>query len=349
MEKTISKRALEEKDIVKKVKQTIKKYEMLKDGDTIIVGVSGGPDSMALLNILWNICKEGKINFTIVVAHFNHALRKEADEETKYVEQYCKKRNISCYIKKQNVEQYAKEQRIGIEEAGRKLRYAFFEEVAKKQKAPIKIATAHQANDNAETVFMNILRGTGTAGLKGIEPKRNLLIRPLIHIQRNEIEVYCQREQLNPKIDTSNFENQYTRNRVRNMLFPFINQNFDANIVMACNRMADICREEDDYLEKVAKKSLSEMKENLGKQELEEKNLLVLSLKKFNLQEEVIQKRIIMLAIQKVLGNSQEITKINIEDIVHMCQKQIGNKYMMPNSHIKISIQKQKIFFEKIK
>ena len=349
MEKAISKRALEEKDIVKKVKRTISKYEMLKEGDTIIVGVSGGPDSMALLNILWNIRQEGKIHFTIVVAHFNHALRKEADEETIYVEQYCQKRNIPCYVKKQNVEQYAKEQKMGIEEAGRKLRYAFFKEVANKQNTPVKIATAHQANDNAETVFMNILRGTGTAGLKGIEPKRNIVIRPLIHIQRSEIEAYCQREELQPKIDESNFKNTYTRNRIRNRLFPFIEQNFSTNIISACNRMSDICREENDYLEKVAKNSLWEMEESLGKQEIEGKNLLVLSLKKFNLQEEVIQKRIIMLAIQKVLGNSHEITKINIEDIVHMCQKQVGNKYIMPNSHIKISIQKQKIFLEKIK
>ena len=130
MNKQLSKRAILEKDIVKKVNNTIKKYEMIQNGDTIIVGVSGGPDSMALLHILWKMQKEN--HFTLVVAHFNHCIRKEADEETKYVEEFCKSHEILCYIKKQDVVKYAKEHKIGTEEAGRKLRYAFFEEVAHK-------------------------------------------------------------------------------------------------------------------------------------------------------------------------------------------------------------------------
>lgn len=349
MNKQLSKRAILEKDIIKKVNNTIKKYEMIQNGDTIIVGVSGGPDSMALLHILWKMQKEKE--FTLVVAHFNHCIRKEADEETKYVEEFCKSHEIPCYIEKKDVIRYAKEHKIGTEEAGRKMRYAFFEEVAQKQhRKNIKIATAHQANDNAETVFMNILRGTGISGLKGIEPIRNnYYIRPLIQIQRNEIEEYCEREKLFPKLDSSNKDNKYTRNKVRNLLFPFIEQNFDTNIVNACNRMSQICMEENEYIENIAKNELNKIQENLGSNQIQGKNDIILSLKKFNNEEKVLQKRIIVLAIDKVLGNSQEIAKINIEDIVTMCNKSIGNKYIMPNKYIKIKIQDKKIFFEKIK
>lgn len=120
--------------------------------------MSGGPDSMSLLNALINISK--KINFKIQVAHINHMLREEADLETEYVLKFCEEKNIPCYIKKENVKELSIKQKIGTEEAGRRLRYEFFEEVLEKTGAN-KIATAHNANDNAETVLMNIIRGSG--------------------------------------------------------------------------------------------------------------------------------------------------------------------------------------------
>ena len=204
-----------------KVLNTIKKYELIEKGNTIVIGVSGGPDSMALLNSLYNLNKNRKMDCKIVVAHINHGIRKEADEETEFVQKFCENREIPCYIKKEKVEELAKKQKIGTEEAGRKLRYSFFEEVLEKTKAS-KIATAHNANDNAETVLMNIIRGSGTAGLKGIEIKReNKYIRPLIKCERNEIEEYCSKEQLDPRQDKTNKENIYTRNKIRNELIHY--------------------------------------------------------------------------------------------------------------------------------
>ena len=136
-----------------KVKSTIKKYDLIKNGDNIVVGVSGGPDSMTLLNVLINL-KEN-LNLKITVAHINHMIRQEAEEETKYVQNFCKQRDIECFVKREKVEELAKNNKIGTEEAGRKLRYSFFEEVLEKVNAN-KIATAHTANDNSETVLMNI-------------------------------------------------------------------------------------------------------------------------------------------------------------------------------------------------
>ena len=153
-----------------KILETINKYKLIESGDGIVVGVSGGPDSMCLLNSLIEINKNSKIdlNFKIYVAHINHMIRKEADSETEYVKEFCKKNNIQCYIKKIDVLEIAKKEKIGTEEAGRNIRYSFFDEILKKTNSN-KIAIAHNMNDKVETVLMNIIRGSGPSGLKGIE------------------------------------------------------------------------------------------------------------------------------------------------------------------------------------
>ena len=243
-----------------KVLKTIKEFNLIENEDGIVIGVSGGPDSMALLNMLINLKNEGKINARLVVAHINHGIREEADEETKFVEEFCKNHDIPCYVKKEKVEELAKVQKVGTEEAGRKLRYSFFEEVAKKENAN-KIATAHNANDNAETVLMNIMRGSGPSGLKGIEIKRDdKYIRPILKITRKEIEEYCIENKLEPKIDKTNMECIYTRNKIRNELIPFIEKDFNPSIVNSLNRLSELLNEEDEYLEKVVEEKKDESK-----------------------------------------------------------------------------------------
>ncbi|MCI8361781.1 MAG: tRNA lysidine(34) synthetase TilS [Clostridia bacterium] len=328
-----------------KILKTIKKYDLIKNGDNIVVGVSGGPDSMALLNILLKLKEE--INFNISVAHINHMIRPEADEETKYVQNFCEAHNINCFVKKEKVEQIAKNEKIGTEEAGRKLRYDFFEEVVKNVKAN-KIATAHTANDNAETVLMNIMRGSGTTGLKGIEPKREeKYIRPLIECTRSEIEEYCENEKLEPRIDKTNSENIYTRNKVRNMLIPFIEENFNPNIVASLNRLSNLAKLENEYIEKETKKSYDKVliEQNLGNNIKERKNSIILDLKKFNSLDLVIKNRLMLYTIGKVLGNSQNIERVHIEDLVKLCGKNIGNKYLTPNKNIKVMVNNGKIYF----
>lgn len=146
-----------------KVVKTIQEHNLIKIGDSIVIGVSGGPDSIALLSILQEIQED--IEFKIYVAHINHLIRKEAILDQKYVEEYCKNNNIECFVKQIDVEKLAKEQKKGTEEIGRCIRYEFFEEVLQKTNSN-KIATAHTANDNAETVLMNIIRGSGTSRTK---------------------------------------------------------------------------------------------------------------------------------------------------------------------------------------
>lgn len=331
-----------------KVLNTIKKYDLIKNGDNIVVGVSGGPDSMALLNVLLNIRE--KINFEITVAHVNHMIRIEADEETKYVQNFCKEKNIECFIKKEKVEEIAKKDKVGTEEAGRKLRYSFFDEVAKKVNAN-KVATAHNANDNAETVLMNIIRGSGTSGLKGIEPAReNKYIRPLIECTRDEIEEYCEKQHLQPKIDKTNMENIYTRNKIRNLLLPYIKENFNPNIVSSLNRLSELALKENNFIEKKVKESYEQVliKEILGNKELEGKNEIILSLKKFNELDLVIKNRLMLYTIGRLLGSSKNIEKVHIEDLVKLCNNNIGNKYLTPNKNIKVLVNNGKIYFEQL-
>ncbi len=146
-----------------KVLHTIKEHNLIEKGDNIVVGVSGGPDSITLINILKTLQKN--IEFKVYVAHINHLIRQEAYIDQKYVEEYCSKNNIECFVKQINVDEIAKQDKIGTEEAGRKVRYDFFEEILKKTNSN-KIATAHTANDNAETVLMNMIRGSGTSRTK---------------------------------------------------------------------------------------------------------------------------------------------------------------------------------------
>ncbi len=323
-----------------KILDTIKKNDLIKNGDTIVVGVSGGPDSMALLNVLINL-NNNNLSYKIIVAHVNHGIRKEADEETKFVEEFCQKKNIQCFIKKENVNELAKQNKIGTEEAGRNLRYSFFEEVAIKNNAN-KIATAHTANDNAETVLMNIIRGSGTSGLKGIEPKRdNKFIRPLIECTRAEIEKYCEEKNLNPKEDKTNKENIYTRNKIRNQLIPALEE-FNPSIISSLNRMSEIAREENEYLNKQVENAYKDM---LISENINEK-LIELDLKKFNNEETVIKNRLVLYTINKLQGSSQNIEKIHINDIIKLCKNNIGNKYLTPNKNIKIMVNKGKIFFK---
>ena len=331
----------ESKMLEDKVLKTIKKYDLIKTGDTIVVGVSGGPDSMALLNALINLNNKN-LSYKLIVAHINHGIREEADSETEFVRSYCEKKGIPCYAKKEDVIQIAKKQKIGTEEAGRNLRYEFFEQIVKQENAK-KIATAHNANDNAETVLMNIIRGSGTSGLKGIEAKRdNKYIRPLIECTRNEIEEYCKIQNLNPRYDKTNEENIYTRNKVRNILIPLLEKEFNPSVIESLNRISEIAKEENKYIEKQVKNIYEEIKLK------EEKQLIELDLKKFNNEELVIKNRLVLYTINKLQGSSQNIEKIHIRDIVKLCNNNIGNKYLTPNKNLKITVNKGKIFFEKI-
>lgn len=320
------------------VLKTIETYNLIEKNDKIVIGVSGGPDSICLLQVLYGL-KE-KLGIEIVVAHVNHMLRDVADLETEYVQSFCKKLGIECYVKKADILEISKTQKKGTEEVGRQVRYDFFDEVAKKTNSN-KIATAHNSNDRAETVILNILRGSGLSGLKGIEPIRdNKYIRPLINTDRQDIENYCNDNKLEPKYDKTNNENIYTRNKVRNTVIPYIKKEFNPNIIKTINRLSSLATEENEYLQAITKQEF----ENLL---IEKTENIILDLHKFNSLNLVIKRRLILYTINEVLHTTNGIEKVNIDDIIKLCKNNIGNKYLMPIKEIKVYVKKGKIYFIK--
>ena len=237
---------------------------------------------------------------------------------------------------------YANNKKQGTEEAGRNLRYDFFNEIFAKENGN-KIAIAHNKNDKVETMIMNMLRGSGINGLKGIEPIReNKYIRPIIELEREEIENYCMQNNLEPRIDKTNFVNDCTRNKIRNIVLPYLKKEFNPNIIQTFCRLSEVIEEDDLFLYKMVQKYYNEISL------YEEKNKVILDLKKFNMQDEVIKKRMILYSINKIMGSVQNIEKVNIDDIVKLCENNIGNKFLMPNKNVKVFVNKGKVEFEKI-
>ena len=269
-----------------KVIDTIKKYKLIEKGDKIVLGVSGGPDSIAMLDILKDL--RNKFEFDIYVCHLNHMIRgQDAINDQKYVEQYCNKNQIEFFTKNVNIIEISNNQKIGTEECGRNARYNFFEEILEKTKSN-KIATAHNKNDNAETVLMHLLRGSGISGLRGIKPIRNnKFIKPLIECDRKEIEEYCKQKNLNPCIDKTNFENTYTRNKIRNIVIPYIKKEFNPNIIETLFRLSEVVSSEDEFLDRITQKEF----ENIVL--LENEHQIDLKLKEFNLLDNVIKNKLI--------------------------------------------------------
>ncbi len=329
-----------------KVLKTIKKYNLIEKKDKVLLGVSGGPDSITMLYILNELSK--KLDFEIFVSHINHGIRKEAIDDEKYVETWCEKLNIPFFVLHSKVEELAKTEKLGVEETGRKVRYEFFDKIAKKIGAN-KIAVAHNKNDNSETIIMNILRGSGSKGLCGIEAKQGNIIRPMIELERSEIEKFCEEKNLNPRIDKTNFENEYTRNKIRNIVIPYIKEEFNPNIVNSLERLAEIMREQEEYIQEETEKQYKNVVISEIKNDKDVYNIIVLDLKRFNKLPKIIEKKIILKAIYKLFGTVKRIEKIHLEDIIKLCNNNIGNKFLTPNKNLKIVIKNKQIHINKLK
>jgi len=236
------------------VKSFAEKHNMLKKRH-IIAAVSGGTDSMALLDILLKL--RDFYGYELSAMHFNHGIRgEEALRDEAFVKRYCESIGIPCVIGRGDTLNYAKENRIGTEEAGRILRYGFFDETAKSLNADC-VATAHNADDNAETVLMNMARGSGALGMCGIPPVRDIYIRPILCLTRENIEEYSERNELPHVEDSTNGTDEYTRNRVRHNIIPLlreINGGFPKNVL----EMAELLRNDEAFLQSAAEDFLNE-------------------------------------------------------------------------------------------
>ena len=299
-----------------------------------------------MLDILYKISK--KLDFSIVVCHVNHGLRKNARIDEKFVKDFCEKIDIPFFVKKVDIKKMAKEQKRGLEETGRIVRYSFFNEIMNDTNCN-KIAIAHNKNDKIETMLMNMLRGTGTKGLISMQETNGKYIRPLIQTQRMEIEEYLNENEIVARHDESNDDNKYTRNKVRNIVIPYIKEEFNPNIVTTLERLSNIIKEQEEYLQKQTEEfyktvCIQELNVTENYEYNKSNNAeIIIDLRKFNCLDKVIQKRIILYAVDKIFGSTQGIEKIHIDDIIRLCNNNIGNKYLTPNKKIKIVTQKKQL------
>lgn len=228
------------------VLSVIKKYNMLENCDRIVVGLSGGADSVCLLSVLNSL--KAEYGFSLVAAHINHGIRgAEAQRDEESCKRLCESLNVPLEILHADIPTLSKQQGIGEEECGRIVRYDFFRSLAGKRG---KIATAHNLNDNAETLLLNLVRGAGSKGACGIPPVRDNIIRPLIEADRKSIEKYCEGNELQYVTDSTNLECEYSRNKIRIKVLPTLCE-INQNAVGALSGFASRMREQEAFLESV--------------------------------------------------------------------------------------------------
>jgi len=315
--------------LLDKVKATNKKYSMLHEKDRILVGLSGGPDSVCLLLLLNQLKDEYKLDLHAI--YIDHGLRpEEIPDEIKFCKNLCENFNIPFITKSIDVMSYAKELGLNKQEAARELRYKTFEEIAF-EKGANKIAIAHNADDQAETFFMRILRGSGQKGLSGIPPVRGKIIRPLIEIERKEIEDFLfQNPELRTRnaelpfmVDSSNIKKDYFRNWLRLSVMPEF-QRKNPDLINTIGRVSEIIREEDNYLELIVTKTLMKLIPKKTDKTIE---LFLVPLENM---DKVILRRVLRRAIDAVKG-LRGINFIHIEDIIGLIKNgDSGDRLYLP-------------------
>ena len=240
----------------KQVAGVIREHNLFSANDRILIGVSGGPDSVALLSLIHNTSRTNPPYTEIFVAHLNHSIRgRESDEDKQFVTDLSEKYEVQLIAEKRDIIEIAREHKISLEEAARIERYKFFESAAEKVGANV-IAVGHNADDNAETILHRIIRGTGITGVSGIRPKRKLtpistinLIRPLLFTWRKDITAYLEEENLSYRVDSTNIEKDKLRNRIRLELIPHLEENYNAKIKKSLVTLGVTALQNCDYLE----------------------------------------------------------------------------------------------------
>ena len=316
-------------NMISKVFDYTKKHHMINQGDRIVVGVSGGADSVCLLYVLWRLSVE--IGYSVIVVHVNHGIRGEAaDDDEQYVKELCLRLGTPFYPFHIDVRSMAKEQGLSEEEAGRNARYQAFIQICKANKCN-KIAVAHNKNDNAETILFHLLRGTGLKGLSGIEPKRKLkmtdgdvlLIRPLLHIERYEIENYLHNEGIEYRTDATNLTEDYTRNKIRNVILSYAVKEINSGAINHINESALKIGEALEFIDSsVACQYLQVVRQ--------EQDSYFINIEALERQAGVIQKGLIRKAMEQLSGHLKDLEAKHVEAVLELTEKQVGKLIHLP-------------------
>ncbi len=300
---------------------TIRRHSLLQQGMSVLVGLSGGPDSVCLLHLLRGIQEDLALDLQAV--YVNHNLRPdEVPDEIAFCEKTCRELAVTLVVKSVDVAGYQRQSGLSRQEAARELRYRAFEEAAAELGASI-IALAHNADDQAETIFMRLIRGSGPKGLSGIPPKRGRIIRPLIETERSLIEQFLAKENIPYVTDSSNLKQDYLRNRFRLSLMPEL-KNINPNLLNTVRTTAAILQEEEDYLEIIVTKTLMKLISRKTPHRIE------LFLSPLERLETVILRRVLRRAIGSTEG-LRGIGFLHIEEIIHLLKNgRPGDRIYLP-------------------
>ncbi|MBR0378040.1 MAG: tRNA lysidine(34) synthetase TilS [Lachnospiraceae bacterium] len=304
-----------------RVKKTIYEYDMIRPGDRIVAGVSGGADSVCLFHILRMLREE--IGFSLCIVHVHHMIRgEEADRDEAFVRNLCREYDVPCVVRKMNVPAYAAENGMSVEEAGRVLRRDAFARIAS-EKDGSKIALAHHMNDVAETVLFNMARGSGIAGLASLRPVRGEYIRPLLGLERREIETWLREKKFSYCDDSTNADSTYSRNRIRHSILPELSKHVNAQSV---RHICEISEEAglieellDAYVDRCYAKYVQEGSGEcvIGKELFEE-------------GKAVIAGRVVRLTMGHLAGTVKDIGRVHIRSVCELSKKENGKMVILP-------------------
>ncbi|MDP3143514.1 MAG: tRNA lysidine(34) synthetase TilS [Candidatus Omnitrophota bacterium] len=297
--------------IINQLKNTILRHKMLKAKDRLLLGVSGGPDSLAML-FLFNHLRQS-MGLRLYVAHLNHQMRKDAALDLEFVRKACRKLGIPFFG--ESINSLKLKAKGSLEEVAREIRRDFLIKIAKRNAIPV-IALGHTKDDQAETVLMRLLRGSGLSGLSGILPRRNIaglvFIRPLIEIERKDIDKYLKKIKIKPRIDATNKELCFFRNRIRHKLLPHLANGYSPNIKTLLSNTASILGLDYDYINQQGAQALMKC----SRISLQAKRLyLKISLDRLKKLHPAMQRMVLRLGVERLKGDTRRLTFKHWEEL----------------------------------
>jgi len=306
-----------------KVREWIRKHNLLSEGEKILVACSGGPDSLALLHIFETIRLE--YNISIFAVHVDHMFRgDESAQEAAFVVDFCQRHHITCYHTAIDVPQFIKQTGLSSQDAARHVRYEYLRNIGKKL-GGAKIATGHHRDDQAETVLIHILRGAGSAGIRGMQASSEDVIRPLLAVSKAEIMEYCSSHNLQPQFDSSNLKTDYLRNRIRISLLPQLENQYNIAIKDALCRTAIIVGDEHNFIQRTGQEKWSQIVTC-------QQERLFINGKQMELVHIAVKREIIRLAIEEQQGSLKGISFYHIETLLDLLANgQVGNSIHLPD------------------
>jgi tRNA(Ile)-lysidine synthase len=305
--------------LLQQVQQTIQDYQMVAGDQTVLVAVSGGPDSMVLLHTLYSLRQP--LALKLCVAHLNHQMRPSASDDAHFVETVADQLGIPCISKSLDVPSYRRQHKLSPEDAARQVRYAFLHAAAAQLGAD-RIALGHTADDQAETVLLHLLRGAGLGGLCGMPPLRPPIIRPLIRVLRRDVLAYARTHRLPYRDDPTNEQRRYTRNRIRLDLLPTLQRDYNPRLVQTLCTTAQLLADDESTLRALAHQHLvsARLSPTAGQVRLAIGALTGLA--------PTLQRRVLREALHEMIGSLRGITSTHVEALRALLRPGLGSKWL---------------------